>query len=235
MPDPTLLTLLALAKMADKAYGSPLSGAVVTLGHYQAQTWKLQGNYGEDGQGFVGCVFVANDESHTVVAYAGTNPASKEDLKADLKIVMGWTPNQTKSATDVFERANQTKKGTLYLVGHSLGGALAQYVGAKKLAQFVTFNAPGMRRILENEGKVYKDTWTRARGVNYRMTNDEVSKWPDRSLKQHLGEVRTLDPGGTVDIFRAHSMTTVVNYIQKDPYLSNECPLPLPPLSLGMR
>jgi hypothetical protein len=210
--------------MANIAYKTLQSGAPAVQGDYRAQGWDILGNYGENKEGFIGCAFVAPEGSHTVVAYGGTDPWSKQDLSADAKIALQMMPTQIFSALNIFEDARnmQRRRGPMCVVGHSLGGALAQVVGTLKVAPFVTFNAPGMAKNLVNWRPIYKGSGKLANGMNYRLRNDKIG-----SFGEHLGAREVLDGEGTIGIFDAHSMDTVVHYIWRNPTLKNLIPPPL--------
>jgi hypothetical protein len=71
-------------------------------------------------------------------------PASQ--YSADLRIACKVIPNQAGSANAMVEAAKQIAKGRLItIVGHSLGGGLAQVVGKWQLVPFLSLNGPGMR------------------------------------------------------------------------------------------
>jgi hypothetical protein len=196
------------------------------MGGYEApQDWTIAGNNGEDKEGFVGCIFKEKDNRYKVVAYAGTDFSSTADHAANAKIMLRMMPAQLDSAKKLFDTAKQGHGGPIYLVGHSLGGALAQVVGTLKLVPFVTFNAPGMKAHLLNMGKAYKSTPDLANGINYRLLNDLVPK----GTGEHLGETQVLDAKGSVGggIFDPHKMDAIVNYIAKSPGLSDLIPPPL--------
>lgn len=86
---------------------------------------------------------------HIVIAYRGTD-LEPRDLLADLALGLRVKPQQFRDAelflTVVREKYQPVR---LSLTGHSLGGALAQYVGAKNNVQTVTFNAFGVSRFVD--------------------------------------------------------------------------------------
>src|SRR5262249_51741041 len=111
-------TLYALAQMAEKAYmtdngrGQQQSMALFQ-GDYQAQQglWQHVSGGNRDAEGFLGCMFYANDKSHTVVAFAGTDIKSWEDIKADLRLGSGWPPKQAEAAELLVKTAKAVEHG----------------------------------------------------------------------------------------------------------------------------
>ncbi len=95
-----------------------------------------------------------------MIAFKGTGSASVKlpdgesdapnhtmmgDLTADLKLALGVIPNQASTARTLYKKAIETYGATydLSIVGHSLGGYLAQVVSYWYAVPCVTFNAPG--------------------------------------------------------------------------------------------
>ena len=97
------------------------------------------------GNGFQGAVF--SNSREVVVAFKGTKLGGKtggQDAVADLKLVGHQVPTQARAALSMLGKAQQVAGNRpISIVGHSLGGALAQLVGARSNVPFVTFNAPG--------------------------------------------------------------------------------------------
>jgi len=189
---------------------------------YLAQRFTYLAQFGKASNGFIGCAFVAEDDSHIVIAYSGTNLKNFGDLTADLKIGLNQIPNQINNAKTIYHQVKDMSNGRpIFIVGHSLGGALAQIIGALKRVPFITFNAPGMRTQLETQGTAFKGTARVTKGLNYRMENDAVSK-----SGTHIGEVGTLYGSSAVSMLSAHQMGAVIECIQKSTTLTNQVPLP---------
>jgi hypothetical protein len=116
------------------------------------QTTELLNNYLE-GYSFDSelsndiAVTIIRPDGSAIVAFRGTDPSSAYDLTADALIAFGV---QRESGTAIpgsrFERAENLYKSAndkytnVDLSGHSLGGTLAHYIGAKYGENFVTFN-----------------------------------------------------------------------------------------------
>lgn len=71
--------------------------------------------------------------------------------------------------------------------GHSLGGAIAQLMGAKYGNKTVTFNAPGMLNSLEQIGCSSSDTYNNI--TNYSVINDYVG-----NFRAHVGNTYYMQP-----------------------------------------
>jgi hypothetical protein len=97
------------------------------------------------GDGFQGVVHEGDDE--VIVAFSGTLggllTAPISQTTADLRIGVNIIPNMAGSAKALVKAAAQTAK-PVSIVGHSLGGALAQVVGVWMGIPFISFNGPGM-------------------------------------------------------------------------------------------
>jgi hypothetical protein len=116
------------------------------------QTKELLNNYlegynlDEDLSNDIAVTIVRPDGS-AIVAYRGTDPSSGYDLTADALIAFG-VQRETGVAIpgSRFERAENLYKSAsdkytnTDLTGHSLGGTIAHYIGAKYGENFTTFN-----------------------------------------------------------------------------------------------
>jgi len=133
------------------------------VGRFSPQEFKY--SEGFINNGFWGCIYVDNQAKQAVVAFKGTGSAKVSfrdkttkasvevsepnstmlgDITADLKLAVGIIPNQASTARKLFKKARDVYNGyELSIVGHSLGGYLAQVVSYWYLVPCVTFNAPG--------------------------------------------------------------------------------------------
>ena len=112
------------------------------------------------GFGFSGTVFKNTETNEYVIAFRGTNDG--EDFLDDL--IMGATSTgllgdvTNKQFSQAFAFASeqiariqaQNPDAKISIAGHSLGGSLAQAVGAKLNMQTITFNAYGVKAYVEN-------------------------------------------------------------------------------------
>lgn len=104
------------------------------------------------GDGFQGAIF-SNDQE-VVVGFAGTKgnllTAPVSQNTANARIGVNVIPNMAGSANDLVNAAKQLfPLKSISLVGHSLGGGLAQVVGNWSGCPFISFNGPGMRNHLK--------------------------------------------------------------------------------------
>lgn len=153
--------------------------------------------------GLQGRVFRKTATGDCVIAFKGTKPSMVSDLTADLKLVFEGIPRQ---AYEAINYAIVWKRGLgaapVTMVGHSLGGGIAQIVGITTGIRFVTFNAPGM--------------WTNAIGVCAfrRLTNTlqrgmNMIKWGDPvgNFGKHIGDTTRVRSMG-------HSMVGFIDYLK---------------------
>jgi hypothetical protein len=138
--------------------------------------WDMHGWYNVTiGKAAITLASFIND-SNIVLAFSGTDPKNFNHLSADLAIGIGVLPASANKANEIFELILRTSNGRRpSLVGHSLGGALAQYVGFKfpyansvTPIRYTTFCAPGIARWFEKRPE------TTDGGVNYFVENDWV-------------------------------------------------------------
>jgi hypothetical protein len=187
---------------------------------------------------FQGAAFSSGN--HVIIAFKGTN--SPGDAATDLKLAVGMNTTQYASAATFLGTVPLTGK-TVWLCGHSLGGAIAQIIGNRYRLPFATFNAPGVGLISRNVDEM---AWTlfgtaalrtagtiasavrhpfqaaqdagavfnRVRGINFRLGKDVVG-----CVGVHYGDVVEIPySGGALDVAAKHRMTTVLAALQTSPY-----------------
>ena len=116
--------------------------------------------FGVDTGGFSATVFKDTNTNEYVIAFRGSNDA--QDFRDNL--IMGATSTgllgdiTNKQFKEAFAFASeqiariqaQNPDAKISITGHSLGGSLAQAVGAKLNMQTITFNAYGVKAYVEN-------------------------------------------------------------------------------------
>jgi hypothetical protein len=118
------------------------------LSRFSLRFWQA----GTSSNGFQGMILEDNNE--VICAFKGskTKRTAKRDwLVNDVQIALNMIPSQANSAAEMVEVAERCICGgrdsrvkPLSIVGHSLGGGLAQLVGYLRGVPFVSFNGPGM-------------------------------------------------------------------------------------------
>ena len=115
-----------------------------------------------------------------VVAYAGSQEWFQDWTINDGEILIGQVPSQKTDALAFYAMVAGTyctnEQTNISITGHSLGGALAQYVASLKHVPAVTFNAPGVD--VPSGGTIENI-------INYVNMNDPVG-----SYREHIGETR---------------------------------------------
>lgn len=116
-----------------------------------------------EGDHFFGTILHNLQADKYIVAYRGTDFATfegtfKDFIMTDGQIALGIKSKQLNDAENLFLEALRLVNGEfsrITIIGQSLGGGLAEYVGAKysehNLETF-TYDALGVKRVLKNEG-----------------------------------------------------------------------------------
>ena len=159
--------------------------------------------YKNDETGFVGNVF--DNGKNLVIAFRGTERIglgeNESDLGALMKDVMTdvdlMTGNFNKHFQDAWnfykEVKKQNPKRKIVIVGQSLGGALAQIVGAKEYTinrnkiETYTFNAPGCSHLLDIYDCNLNFDYSFI--TNYSVMNDWCGMF-----KEHIGKRYLIKP-----------------------------------------
>jgi len=171
--------------------------------------------------GFVGAIFVKS-KSEVVVAFRGSVSKQKDWLGADVKIAMRKVPeNHFKGGSELYTKAcGSYPSAKITVVGHSLGGGIAQLVAKYHGCRGVTFNAPGMASHAE---KLPTQMPTLGKSgcevVNFREARDPVSS----GTGDHVGIVYDLNlpqmkenpVQKLVGKGMSHKMGPLVEYIEK--------------------
>jgi len=105
--------------------------------------WKRKEERENKTSGFYAAVYENSNTGESVIVFRGTEVTDWNDIVADIQIVKSKLHKQFADALS-FLRNNSYVS---ILLGHSLGGALAKYVAAKKGLTAYAFNAPGIKGI----------------------------------------------------------------------------------------
>ena len=123
-----------------------------------------------------------NNLQEIVIAYRGTD-SILDWTPSNIEILCNLTPSQKDKAIEFYDKVAANYEGIdITITGHSLGGALAQYVASLKHVPAVTFNAPGVN--VPTGG-------TSENIINYVNMNDPIG-----SYREHIGETRYYVPDG---------------------------------------
>lgn len=130
------ITSIQYARMANRVYNLK-EGAEAkdySVENFETQCFREGMNWGATNTDFKGCVYVSRELQEVVVAFQGTVPKKGGDLLADLQIgigsLVGMLPQYSSAALRLFKRTGEAYPDySISLVGHSLGGGLAQLMG----------------------------------------------------------------------------------------------------------
>lgn len=145
---------------------------------YKPKDWIKFDEY-ESNNGFHGETFYKNDK--VVISFRGTDQIYEDLIKEDiLKLGTKNLPSQYVDAHNFYlkTKSNFPNKKIVF-TGHSLGGSLAQLMGAETGKEAVTFNAYGVGDLIQKDN--IKSTNIR----NYGNVDDTVF---NLNLRNQLGE-----------------------------------------------
>jgi hypothetical protein len=151
-------------------------------------------------------VFFNPNSGEIVISFKGTNPKNVEDLWDDLAIVGGFETHASrfKGADKLYVTVEQKYgKDRLKIVGHSLGGSAAMFVGEKHDIETHSYN-PGISY------RSASQTHLKNKNASYVYTTrgDPVSILRDINIDPH----RTFIPVHQTNLLDSHSIN---NFIDK--------------------
>ena len=182
-----------LAELANLSYNIYLGNAGIDAYAYRGDNTLFIPQDTFSAVGFRAAVYATPDNSQVVIAFRGTD--INWDIFTDLKNVAadvgfgGKTPTPTlvsyagAAADMVVAVAKQYPNAKITVTGHSLGGSLAQLVGAASGVPAFAFNAPGAGNVYgsllaqSSLGNLSNSTGLGPGGtnVNYRIYGDQFS------------------------------------------------------------
>ena len=189
------------------------------------RSWKYLDSV-STSSGFRAAAFQNPETGEIVFSFKGTdfdpsNPktymdTAKDIANADAQIAFGVStglPAQFTEAEQFVNRvlSSHSNSGCTF-TGHSLGGALAQYMTYKTGHKSTTFNAPGVANLIESvtgqkiDYKYYKD-----KSINYANESDFIGNlWSDARIGSNKIVRSKLNSTTTSDLVAIYKMQAMV-------------------------
>ena len=124
--------------------------------------------------------YVIQENKHIVIVYKGTDLRPDGDVKNDINMaLMKRIPEQTRDALDVFDRVKKEyPNAQIDVVGHSLGGSLAQYVAIMRgVNEAVCFCPVGIGKSINDYLSKYGSKTSEDKIINYNNPDDNLTKY----------------------------------------------------------
>ena len=124
--------------------------------------------------------YVLQENNRIVIVYKGTDLRPDGDIRNDINMaLLKRIPEQTKDALEVYDRVKQAFPNVqIDVVGHSLGGSLAQYVAImRNVNEAVTFNPVGIGKSIDDYLSKYGSKTPESRVINYNNPDDNLTKY----------------------------------------------------------
>ncbi len=175
------------ALMAEAVYNVD-SNKSHAVGGYECNSRFWQIGWGGTNTNFKACAYKSMRSKEVVVAFEGTELNKLGDIVADVQILLGTLTQYSNAAYRFLTQLKEIYGDHEFsLVGHSLGGALAQVMGHWAGLPFVTFNAPGMWAHLQR-AKVL-GCWKSIRGTAHGKLLSKQAACTGRNFRHSLDPV----------------------------------------------
>jgi hypothetical protein len=211
----SFMTVLHTAEAAKAIYkNNDFEGHTLLGGFFDPKNddrlgWSKEG---DAGGGSAGVYKNNGGKDQYILSYRGSK-GGKDWKVDDLQIARNITVDRASDCIGYARQVQAQYKGAFILVvGHSLGGFLAQVVGVECDLPFITYNAPPAGRALTGSVAAAKFK----KGVNLRVNWDPVSRAPGR----HVGPLITIPHYGN-NVFDAHTGAAFLKSVERSNFKSN--------------
>ena len=165
--------------------------------------------------GFYADVLVGEDD--VIITFRGTNnywPIRGTDLDDDLAMARSRIPAQTRDALNLYNRVKKEYPDkNITSTGHSLGGTLAEIVGALNGELAVGFNAYGVRDLFNENAVIQEDNI-----INYVNTQDAITVV---NGENHIGEIYSVPNLGN-NFFGKHNAEGMGELSEREKFTAEE-------------
>lgn len=198
MPNVTLYELITHLNFSGMENGEKYKDAFrIIINNNDLRTLKITGYTNQNGNGSGLVAYSFDDRGNAVFAFRGTDGISPEDWYDNISGLSGTT-RQQKEALDFVKMMLQLyDHNNVYVTGHSLGGALAQYVAIKldAVTQCIVFNSRGVSGDL----KAYAESTGRDGKITSYYNRGDIVKLLNKAGLHNIGEVELSNRGGMFD------------------------------------
>lgn len=196
-----------LAQMSKDAYNNPNE---TTPGNLSSE-YTISYQTGDNG--FMYAIYEnIQNPNEIIIAYAGTDSAA--DWISNIQMATDNIPDQYAQAINTYNTIkSENPNANITITGHSLGGSLAQLVGAATGSNTVTFNPYGTSEISIqvgiNPAKKYDNI------KNYNVSSDILNIANNIKNVRNLGESFII-PSTEQNMIKAHGIDEIINYFNGD-------------------
>ncbi len=143
---------------------------------------------------------VLSNGKDMIIAYRGTEPTTREDIRNDIAMARNRLPAQATDAIAVYDKVARENPGMdISVTGHSLGGSLGEIVSGIRGVFAATFNAYGVRDMFKSGIKLKENNV-----INYVNEKDYIAMVNGQS---HIGEIYAVpEKPGSANSHEAESM-----------------------------